>query len=104
MYSKVLTCYKGDPICLPSSRSFRHKLDERGEPFAVASYLHFSQLKSKDSESHFGPELLNHVVKCTPRAFLAGLSRYKARSPFSALGGVGDKFHSPADLCKNCRR
>ena len=29
--------------------------------------------------------------------------RYKARSPFSALGGVGDQFRSPVDLCKNCR-
>jgi hypothetical protein len=30
-------------------------------------------------------------------------TRYKTRSPFSALGGVGDHFRSPVDLCKNCR-
>eukprot|EP00434_Breviolum_minutum_P001097 symbB.v1.2.000961.t1/scaffold39.1/size394969/5 len=66
-------------VTLPTSqRSFRHKLDERGEPF-----------DGKDGA--FGPELFGQLVK------------YKARSPFSALGGVGDQFRSPVDLCKNCR-
>ncbi|CAJ1371958.1 unnamed protein product, partial [Effrenium voratum] len=65
-------------VTLPNSqRSFRHKLDERGQPF--------------DANASFGPELLDQLVK------------YKARSPFSALAGVGDQFRSPIDLCKNCR-
>ncbi|CAL1141071.1 unnamed protein product, partial [Cladocopium goreaui] len=43
------------------------------------------------NDGAFGPEFFGQMVK------------YKTRSPFSALGGVGDHFRSPVDLCKNCR-
>lgn len=69
----------GIDVTLPTSqKSFRYKLDERGEPF-------------DGNDGAFGPEFFGQMVK------------YKTRSPFSALGGVGDHFRSPVDLCKNCR-
>lgn len=65
-------------VTLPTShRTFRHCVDQRGELF--------------DAKSALAPQMGANLVK------------YQARSPFSALGGVGDQFRSPADLCKNCR-
>lgn len=47
--------------------------------------------------------LLPHHRQLTVPMHPFATRRYKARSPFSALGGVGDQFRSPVDLCKNCR-
>eukprot|EP00913_Durusdinium_trenchii_P008328 g7822.t1 len=54
-------------VTLPTShRTFRHCVDQRGELF--------------DAKSALAPQMGANLVK------------YQARSPFSALGGVGDQF------------
>lgn len=65
-------------LALPySQRGFRVGWDARGEPF--------------DKKSEFAP------------CFIKQLVRYRSRSPFSALAGVGDTFSSSTDLCKYVR-
>jgi len=58
-----------------SEQQFNVKWDKRGEPFP--------------KESDFGGRYR--------------LIRYRARSPFSAIGGIGDTFLSQADLAKSAR-
>lgn len=65
-------------MALPySQRSFRVGWDARGEPF--------------DKKSEFAP------------CFIKQLVRYRSRSPFAAIAGVGDTFSSSTDLCKYVR-
>jgi len=58
----------------------------QGKPWFPAGFLLF-----------FSPPKLENIGE------ILISTRYKTRSPFSALGGVGDHFRSPVDLCKNCR-
>lgn len=68
---------EGDLTLPLSQREFRTGWDERGEPF--------------EKSSEFAPCIIKQLV------------RYRSRSPFSALAGVGDTFSSPVDLCKYVR-
>ena len=60
-----------------SEQQFRVGWDPRGEPFA------------KDSD--------------LAARFIEQIVRYRSSSPFSAIGGLGDFFNSPADLAKSAR-
>jgi len=69
----------GEPdLALPlSDTAFRPGWDPRGAPF----------VKGSEFESKF----IQHIV------------RFRARSPFSAIAGVGDSFSSPLDLATSAR-
>jgi len=65
-------------LVLPlSRREFRLGWDERGVPFGEGSEFQGEYLKQ--------------------------LTAYRARSPFVAIGGLGDRFASPHDLVKSIR-
>lgn len=60
-----------------SGRSFRVGWDPRGNPF--------------NDDSKFAPFFVEQVIK------------YRSRSPFSAIEGIGDTYYTPSDLAKNVR-
>lgn len=65
-------------LVLPlSGRSFSASWDARGPPFQKGS--------------PFQEKFIQHIV------------RYRARSPFSAIAGIGDNFYSPSDLASSTR-
>jgi len=65
-------------LVLPlSGRSFSASWDPRGPPFQKGS--------------PFQEKFIQHIV------------RYRARSPFSAIAGIGDNFSSPSDLASSTR-
>jgi len=72
------TKFSDADLVLPlSGRSFRASWDPRGQPFQKGS--------------PFQEKFIQHIV------------RYRARSPFSAIAGIGDNFSSPSDLASSTR-
>jgi len=69
---------QGDMEMPLSGKTFRSGWDPRGEPF-------------DKEKSEFAPKLIKQIT------------RYRSRSPFTAITGDGDEFTCPADLVSSAR-